>query len=136
MNVFVYGTLLIPEIWNAVTGEPGLAARPATLPGYRIRRVRNAAYPGIVAAGDGESVAGKVVFEVPDLALRRLDAYEDAFYRRSKVYPETADGSRVSAQAYLVPVEVAELWLSDEPWTLEWFEANELDHFRRQILAR
>jgi len=136
MNVFVYGTLLIPEIWNAVTGEPGLAASPATLPGYRILRVRNAAYPGIVAVGDGDSVDGKIVFDIPDLALRRLDAYEDAFYRRAEVHPETTDGSLVPAQAYLVPVEVAELWLSDEPWTLEWFEANELDRFRRQIIAR
>ncbi len=50
MNVFVYGTLLVPKIWETVTATTDLVSHPAELDGYLIRRVRDAVYPGIVVA--------------------------------------------------------------------------------------
>ncbi len=136
MNVFVYGTLLVPEIWDRVTRVPGLVSHPAELGGHAIRRVRGAAYPGIFVSPDTVgTVPGKVLFDVPDAALHRLDAYEDRFYLREEVHPEVAGMGIVAAQAYLVPAEEAGAILSGEPWTLEWFLANGLERFRSSILS-
>ncbi len=130
MNVFVYGTLLVPKIWETVTATKGLVSHPAELAGYEIRRVRDAVSPGIVAAPqDGTRVNGRVFFDVPAEALRRLDAYEDDFYLRTEVHPVVAGTGPVPAQAYLVPTSDAETILSSDPWTLEWFEENGLEGF-------
>jgi gamma-glutamylcyclotransferase (GGCT)/AIG2-like uncharacterized protein YtfP len=130
MNVFVYGTLLVPKIWNAVTHCPDLVSHPAVLSGYANFRVRNADYPGIVEVADRNAVvSGRVFLEVSDDALRRLDAYEDTFYDRRTIIVRVPDGSELEADAYCVPVEKAAAILSDEVWTLAWFEANALDRF-------
>ena len=136
MNVFVYGTLLVPKIWETVTSTTGLVSRPAELDGYVIRRVRDAVYPGIVEAPQDETrVGGRVFFDVPEAALRRLDAYEDDFYVRDEVRPVVGGLGPVPAQAYLVPTADAGRILSADPWTLEWFEANGLEGFWNRVFA-
>lgn len=140
MNLFVYGTLLVPEIWERVAGVSGLASRPARLRGHLIRRVRGAVYPGIVPAPKAEAaaeapVAGRVFFEVPDAALARLDSYEDDFYFRAEVRPEIPGLGDVAAEAYLVRPDRAGEILSSEGWSLEWFERHGLDGFRQSLLS-
>lgn len=130
MNVFVYGTLLVPRIWESVTLTRGLRAVPAILPGYEIRQVRNAVYPGIFANPDSPApVPGQVFFDVPEGAVARLDAYEDVFYLRSAVFPVTEALGEVEAEAYLVPPGEVGTLLAEEGWTLEWFEQNGLEGF-------
>jgi gamma-glutamylcyclotransferase (GGCT)/AIG2-like uncharacterized protein YtfP len=130
MNVFVYGTLLVPKIWETVTRTKDLVSQSAALPGFEIRCVRDAVYPGIFASPEAERpVPGRIFFDVPESALRRLDAYEDDFYLREEVFPELADGVRVPAHAYLVPLEKEAAILSSHGWSLEWFEANGLTEF-------
>lgn len=136
MNLFVYGTLLVPGIWDKVSGEPSLRFEPALLRGYRIRRVRNAVYPGIFESDSGPPVAGKVFFDLPETALRRLDAYEDSFYMRSGVLPELQSGARVAADAYIVPARDVSLYLSEEGWSIDWFEANGLEGFWNRVFGR
>ncbi len=135
MNLFVYGTLLVPKIWEAVSGTTTLASEAATLPGFEIRRVRNAVYPGIFESGPEGFVHGRVYFDLPDDALRRLDAYEDAFYLRSAVFPIRDGGSRVPADAYVVPHGNASVYLSDEGWSIEWFEAEALAAYWERLFA-
>lgn len=136
MNLFVYGTLLVPEIWERVAGVSGLASRPARLRGHLIRRVRGAVYPGIVPAPEAAApVAGRVFFEVPDAALARLDSYEDDFYDRAEVHPEIPGLGDVAAEAYLVRPEKAGEILSSEGWSLEWFEAHGLDGFWESLFS-
>lgn len=134
MNVFVYGTLLVPKIWETVTATTDLVSHPAELDGYLIRRVRDAVYPGIMVAPEGGApVPGRVFFDVPGEALRRLDAYEDDFYLREEVHPFVDGLGVVSAQAYLVPPAEAATILSADPWTLEWFEENGLEGFWNRV---
>lgn len=136
MNLFVYGTLLVPGIWDKVSGEPSLRFEPALLHGYEIRRVRNAVYPGIFESDDAPPVAGKVFFDLPETALRRLDAYEDSFYVRSGVHPELRRGVRVAADAFIVPAREASLYLSEEGWSLDWFESNGLEGFWTRVFGQ
>lgn len=138
MNLFVYGTLLVPKIWERVAGVPGLASRPARLRGHLLRRVRGAVYPGIVPAPEAAAeapVAGRVYFEVPDAALARLDSYEDDFYYRAEVRPEIPGLGDVAADAFLVRPEKAGEILSSEGWSLEWFEGHGLDGFWEGVLS-
>lgn len=136
MNVFVYGTLLVPKIWETVTQTVGLASREAALPGYEIRRVAGASYPAIYAAAAAvRPVPGRVFFEVPGTALRRLDAYEDAFYQRVTVSTRVDGLGSVEAQAYAVPPDQTAAVLSDEGWTLAWFEAHGLEDFWGRVFG-
>jgi gamma-glutamylcyclotransferase (GGCT)/AIG2-like uncharacterized protein YtfP len=128
-SLFVYGTLLVPKIWNAVTGCPELISKPATLAGHRIAKVNGGDFPVITEDPAAKRpVPGRVVFSVPDAAVQRLDAYEDGFYERDPV-SIWCEGREMEAQAYRVPPALAPGLFSDAPWTLEWFEANALEEY-------
>lgn len=136
MNVFVYGTLLVPKIWETVTRTTDLTSARAVLSGHEIRCVRDAVYPGIFASASSPSpVPGRVFFDVPDPALRRLDAYEDDFYLRAEVFPEVDGMGTIAAQAYLVPTERAGEILSRQGWSLEWFEKHGLEGFWDRVFS-
>ena len=136
MNVFVYGTLLVPKIWEEVTRTKDLVSQSASLSGFEIRCVRDAVYPGICASPAAQApVPGRVFFEVPEEALRRLDAYEDDFYLREEVLPVIDGGGQVAAHAYLIPTEKAATILSPHGWSLEWFEENCLEEFWKRIFT-
>lgn len=128
MNLFVYGTLRIPAIWEAVSGSQQIPSVPATLVGYRIQRVKGGDFPVIMADPLAvEPIPGTLVLDVSKSALCRLDAYEDPFYVRTNVTVATPGGS-FEAEAYVLPENRADL-MSDEPWTLAWFEATALARF-------
>ena len=130
MNIFVYGSLLVPKIWNAVTRFPDLVSHPATLSGFAIFRVRNADFPCIVESPEAtEKVKGKIFLDVPDLAVKRLDAYEDNFYDRRALIVTAAGLGELSADAYCLSYEKAAAILSPDPWTLAWFEETALTRF-------
>ena len=134
MNVFVYGTLLVPEIWKAVTGSPQIRTEDAVLPGFRIERVIGGDFPGIVpdptqAAG----VPGRVILNVSDTAVRRLDRYESDLYDRLVVDAILSTNDTVKAHAYVVPEHNADV-LSGEQWNLEWFMENAFkDYWNRHF---
>lgn len=128
MNVFAYGTLMYPEVWQAVVGQPCATVR-GRLAGYAIYRIRDAVFPGIIAAEDGHAVPGVVHLDVDDTALLRLDRFEDKFYRREIVTVDCDDGAAREAYVYVVPEENQRV-LTEEPWIAEDFIARGgLDHF-------
>ncbi|MDF1826082.1 MAG: gamma-glutamylcyclotransferase [Verrucomicrobiales bacterium] len=134
MNVFVYGTLLVPEIWELVTGRSGLSSQGATLKGHSIWRVQNATFPAIKEEAESEAhlVPGRVFQDVPPDALQRLDSYEDSFYERVEVVVETSDGP-LKAQVYRAPAAKAAEIISSDTWTLDWFEKNALARFLENV---
>jgi len=137
MNLFVYGTLLVPRIWKAVTRLGDTVSLPAALPGYEIHRVRGDVYPAVVSApGTTSTVPGRVHFDLPDTALRRLDAYETSFYERRELRVETRELGPVAAHVYCVRDEDAPTLLDADSWTLEWFEANALEEYWKRLFAR
>jgi len=130
MTLFAYGTLLVPEIWFAVAGRD-CPSEEATLPEYEIRRVKGGNFPGIIRAGETDSVPGRIFTDLDAETLRRLDAYEDTFYERIGVTLLDRRGNPLESEAYVVPDRNREV-LSDEPWTLEWFR----EHAMADYLAR
>ena len=99
--LFCYGTLEFAPVMQAVAGQR-FPARPAVLHGYRRRAIRGKAFPG-VAAWPGAAVRGTLYRGLTRAHLRRLDAYENPFYRRCLRRVRDAAGRRCAAWVYVVP---------------------------------
>ncbi len=128
MQVFTYGTLMFPEIWQAVVGREFSCLRGHAA-GFRIFCVRDAVYPGILAAAPTDTVEGVVYQDVDPDTVARLDRFEDDFYRRRTIAVACADGRWLEAETYVVSDEFRDM-LTAEPWTGDDFVARgDLDRF-------
>lgn len=134
-TVFVYGSLMSARVWQAVTGRPWNACRPARLPGWRRHALRDRDYPGLVPSA-GADTTGLCILDVDAGALARLDAFEGSPYRRVTVEAVLDDGdprAPVPPDAARVPAQVY-AWLDrsqclDEDWDPMRFEAEFLAGF-------
>ncbi|MDF1753253.1 MAG: gamma-glutamylcyclotransferase [Verrucomicrobiales bacterium] len=131
MNLFVYGTLLFPEIRNLV-GRRQFQAADATLEGFEIYRVKNAAYPGIVEQ-DGGTVPGQILRHITPAEIDFFDQYEDDFYQRITVAVTTPDESVISAECYAVPSITSREILTKVVWTADWFTTNHYADFLNRL---
>lgn len=130
MHVFTYGTLMFPEVWQAVVGRP-FETIEGTARGFAIYRVANAVFPGIVASDERDLVRGVIYLDVDHASFTRLDLFEDNFYERQSLWVECADGHRRAAEAYVVPSRNRQV-LTDEPWQRTAFvSSGGLEQFQR-----
>ena len=125
-TLFAYGTLQLPEVMRAMTGRE-FAAHPARLEHYSRHRLRGKSFPGIRPNADA-FVDGLIFLEIDAQTLRKLDAFEDTFYRREAVSVVRANGIEWAAQAYSVREESYGLLLPEE-WCLEDFRRRHLQRF-------
>jgi gamma-glutamylcyclotransferase (GGCT)/AIG2-like uncharacterized protein YtfP len=130
MHVFTYGTLMFPEVWQAVVGR-AFETVEGTARGFAIYRVVDAVFPGIVAGDERNRVQGVVYLDVDHASLTRLDLFEDDFYERQALWVECTDGQRRAAEAYVVPPQNRQV-LTDEPWQRETFVSSSgLERFKQ-----
>jgi gamma-glutamylcyclotransferase (GGCT)/AIG2-like uncharacterized protein YtfP len=128
MHVFTYGTLMFPEVWQAVVGR-SFESVDGTAAGFEVFRVRDAVFPGIIAGTGVCSVRGVVYLDVDSGSLGRLDRFEDDFYERQAIPVDCSDGWQRTAEAYVVPPENRNV-LTSELWNRESFLASGgLEHF-------
>ncbi len=125
-RVFVYGTLMVPEIVRAVLAE-SFVGKAARLPGYARYRMRGVVYPGVVAAAESE-VIGLLYEPVSAQHWRLLDAYEGEQYQRRVVQVQVGEAV-VQAGCYVVAPESFSL-LTESPWDLEEFTRSHAARFR------
>jgi gamma-glutamylcyclotransferase (GGCT)/AIG2-like uncharacterized protein YtfP len=98
MDLFVYGTLMDDGLVVELTGR-SFRKEQAQLPGYR-KVTPDGDYPYIVPDA-AETVAGVVLRDVDDDALRAFDVYEDErLYLRREV-TVTVAGNRQTCIAYV-----------------------------------
>ena len=102
MNVFTYGSLMFPDIWQRVAGD-GHRFEPAFLPGYARYEIRGVPYPGLVRQKEA-AVSGMLYFNVDDVDLRKLDIFEGAEYRRETVTVSLSADYNVVAETYVFMV--------------------------------
>ena len=131
-NLFAYGTLMFPEVWERVVGGQYRQA-PATVRGMRVCRAAGKLYP-VMMAGAAEDIArGIVIYDLSAEALAALDGYEATFYERVEVAAVLdGGGGSVSAQAYLLPESYREL-ASDEPWDAKAFQRDAMEDYFRYL---
>jgi gamma-glutamylcyclotransferase (GGCT)/AIG2-like uncharacterized protein YtfP len=122
--LFAYGTLQAPEVLVSVAGRlfPG---EVAVLPDHARHALVGKVYPGL-RHQPGASTQGVLYDGLHAEHIRRLDAFEDFFYRRMRLGVMTESGEK-PAEVYVIPVEYHHL-LDTRPWDFE--------HFARHAQAR
>lgn len=120
VRVFVYGSLLVPEVVRAVLGRAPRPS-PAVLHEYRRCSLRGHVFPGLLAA-PGHRTRGAVIAVSP-AELRRLDRYEDDFYTRRPAAAALDDGTSVHVQIYVLSARHRRL-VCARAWSLGAFAAR------------
>jgi len=88
VDLFVYGTLLFPEVLAALLGRVP-PREPAAAAGWRVAALPGRRYPGLVPDPHGLA-HGLVITGLSRAEGRLLDAYEDGDYRLGMI--DLADG--------------------------------------------
>ncbi|MGD8894123.1 MAG: gamma-glutamylcyclotransferase [Desulfobacterales bacterium] len=81
LNIFAYGTLMIPSLMYAVTARH-FGSQKAILRNYARFTVKGESYSGIIPVTDAIT-EGIIYFNVDELSLRRLDTFEGDLYQRT-----------------------------------------------------
>lgn len=119
MNVFTYGSLMYPTVWDRVAHGryPSTMAR---VRGYRRHGVRDETYPAAVpstqaidvqGASREALIVGRVYFDVAAADVARLDAFETNDYERATVAAELLESVRLEP----VPVQSTSLQSMMQP---------------------
>jgi gamma-glutamylcyclotransferase (GGCT)/AIG2-like uncharacterized protein YtfP len=126
MNLFVYGTLMIPSVMYAVTGRK-FRIVDAILRGYARYTVKGEYYPGIVPATDAVT-EGVIYLDVDELSIKQLDEFEGDLYRRTPIPAETGKGEIFNAETYIIKPKYRNC-LSSIVWNMKEFSQNHLEAF-------
>ncbi len=121
MNLFTYGTLMFPEVMEAVIGKP-CESVGAVLKGYRRVRVLGRPYPGIYACGDHET-CGRLYTGLNEGSLTLLDRFEGSLYERRHVTVKTTRQGSVDTSTYVIADGNTRV-LSSDPWDADRFKAE------------
>jgi gamma-glutamylcyclotransferase (GGCT)/AIG2-like uncharacterized protein YtfP len=126
MNIFTYGTLMIPEVMVAVTTRK-FRSIDAILKGYARFTVKGESYPGIVPAA-GAATEGIIYFDVDEWSLERLDAFEGDLYQRIQIQAETKEKEILKADTYVIKPKFRSN-LSSLEWNIKEFAQKHLKTF-------
>ena len=126
MKIFAYGTLMIPEVMYAVTTRE-FRFKNAILRGYARFTVKGESYPGIIPVTD-EVTEGVIYFDVDELSLARLDAFEGNLYQRKPIRVETKEREIRDAETYVIKPEYRGC-LSSKEWNVKEFNQKHLEAF-------
>ncbi|MGR8946793.1 MAG: gamma-glutamylcyclotransferase family protein [Gammaproteobacteria bacterium] len=126
-NLFVYGTLMEPRVFEAVTGF-SVSMHMATLNGYRRFAFSGECYPGIVPGEDSDSVNGALIFDLSPATWQRLDDYEGRMYERREVFVSVDETERTAAMSYVVKPFYCHK-LTNRDWDYDDFRANHLQRY-------
>ncbi len=128
-NLFAYGTLMCPDILEAVLWKKR-SGISALLSGYGRFRVSGEHYPGIIPVA-GAVVPGVLFPGISPEGLRRLDIFEGQIYTRTTVYVLAPDFGVYAAFAYVVRPEYRS-YLTSEPWNVGYLTTERRQSFVSQ----
>jgi gamma-glutamylcyclotransferase (GGCT)/AIG2-like uncharacterized protein YtfP len=126
MNIFTYGSLMIPSVMHVVTARY-FRSQKAILRDYARFRVKGESYPGIIPVTDAIT-QGIVYFNVNEFSLERLDTFEGDLYERTRIRVETEKKEILNAQAYVIRSKYLG-YLSRKAWDVKEFIKKDLEMF-------
>jgi gamma-glutamylcyclotransferase (GGCT)/AIG2-like uncharacterized protein YtfP len=126
LNIFAYGTLMIPSVMHAVTARH-FRFQKAILRDYARFRVKGESYPGIIPVTDAIT-DGIIYFNVNEFSLDQLDTFEGDLYERTRVRVETEEKEMQNAEAYVIRSKYLG-YLSLEAWDVKEFIKKDLEMF-------
>lgn len=122
--MFVYGTLVIDQVIRTLIDRVP-AHEPVTAHGWRVARLPDRPYPGLVP--DGGQAPGRLYTDLTPREWATLDAFEDPTYTLTTI--DVHPGPR-SALAYIWPAEHHRTL-----WSLDDFSATGLTHYLERCAA-
>ncbi len=117
---------MIPEVMYAVTTRK-FRFDNAILRDYARFTVKGESYPGIIPVTDVVT-EGIIYFDVDELSLVRLDAFEGDLYQRTPLLAEMDGGKIFNAEAYVVKPKLRN-HLSSSEWNVMKFAQKHLGAF-------
>jgi len=117
---------MIPEVMYAVTTRE-FRFKNAILRGYARFTVKGESYPGIIPVTDAVT-EGVIYFDVDELSLARLDAFEGNLYQRKPIRVETKEREIRDAETYVIKPEYRGC-LSSKEWNVKEFNQKHLEAF-------
>jgi gamma-glutamylcyclotransferase (GGCT)/AIG2-like uncharacterized protein YtfP len=128
-TLFVYGTLMVPDVLNALLGRLPLHCE-ALLEGYRRYTIQGECYPAIVN-NPGANVRGLLLSGLTKSDVETLDDYEGDAYVRAQVIV-AVDGKPTQANCYVWRSQ-SDVRLGNEAWDLETFRTRHLADYLRAL---
>jgi gamma-glutamylcyclotransferase (GGCT)/AIG2-like uncharacterized protein YtfP len=117
LNIFTYGSLMFPEIWQRVV-RGTYRAVPATVEGFVRYALSDDTYPGMIAQADA-TVEGVLYLDVDAQDVAALDAFEGVEYQRVDIAVTLNSGESLIAGTYIF---TATHRLSALPWEPDAFQ--------------
>lgn len=138
VKVFVYGTLMYPEVLDALEirladSQPPKSATLYDFCRETVRLTPEGNFPGIVAA-TGEEVVGLLLTLKEDADLDILDEFEgvsEGYYRRQAVSVDVTGESFTTAFAYVCAHRLVPYL--DGPWCPDRFRSQDLAEYVRRM---
>jgi len=117
---------MIPDVMCAVTTRE-FRFKNAILRSHARFTVKGESYPGIIPATDAVT-EGIIYFDVDELSLERLDAFEGDLYQRTPILAEMEGGEIFNAEAYIIKPKFRN-HLSSSEWNMKEFAQKHLEAF-------
>ena len=100
-NLFVYGTLLIDDLFHRIV-KGRYQKMPGTITGYERRKVINQVYPALIPSMSiDEEVSGAIYIKINDEDIGRLDHFEGEMYQRTAVLVHIHPNQTWNAETYV-----------------------------------
>ncbi len=125
-RVFVYGTLLNDEVFDALI-KTSVAKRSANLVGYKRVKVVGEVYPAIRPDGGG-IVQGTLICGLKAEDLKSLDHYEGSYYKRVSVEVSLPNNDKRACETYVFRPDYYDM-LSAEAWSNRHFRKIDMPRF-------
>jgi gamma-glutamylcyclotransferase (GGCT)/AIG2-like uncharacterized protein YtfP len=126
MNLFVYGSLMLPEVMQAVAGQK-FPFQGGMVRGYAQFELRDEHQAAMIPFPD-TSTEGVVYADVDESALKRLDAFAGAGFDRVEVNVEAENGEWIEAEAHVLRMRHKKRLMA-EPWDEDEFRQKHLAGF-------
>ncbi len=126
MNVFTYGSLIFPEVMEALTAQQ-FKYEDVVLSNFERRALVGKPYPGLIAKV-GAIVEGRLWFDLDKSSIEILDQFEGARYERRTAVMDCPSQGQVTASFYVTPPAL-ENTLTNEPWDVAHFKSRHLTRY-------
>lgn len=126
MNIFTYGSLMFPEVIEALTKQNFLF-EDITLANFERCGIIGKQYPGLYEKV-GSSVDVRLWFDIDKESLQMLNRFEDSIYERRVINAKCVYRGSVDAIIYVIPPN-NEYMLTYEPWDINYFKNKHLAEY-------
>jgi len=131
-NIFTYGSLMFPMVWDKVV-EESYNLSPAVLSEHICYQIKGADYPAMIPKLL-HNVKGMVYCKVSPDDIQRLDKFEGEYYSRQSVSVTQYDEEKMMVDTYILKPEYYSI-MEEKRWDVKKFQVEGLDRFMKSYFG-